>query len=929
MKFNKLMLFSIIMIAILAIGAVSATDLDSVDDMESNDLSIDDSLSVESDTTNNGDAGTEGDNQQVNPKNDNNNVTLPENVYAWDCNMTVDVPDGTKGTFNLSFDDWEPKNVTGLFGDYGNISGRKNIDLVPQINGSGRFGNQVLEPGKNHTLNLTYFDGETVHFSETHTFFLNYIKFEVPEEISTMNGVYQFLNVLVPLNESSEARAALYIDGKQIGYAQPFNGYGGRSIRMFGKENFKGISYGVHSYELRYFNGTYNATSQSGTINVVFDDVEYQKTIVKGSVFNEDIKVNLPFDAFGTLNLIADGKTLVPNQTFYRDDMTTYVFNLSSLDCKDYNATIVYSGDGYYPAYNRTVSFNLDYLMDIYPDSYSNQKNVSDEIYVDLPIDFSIGETLELKVGDKTFYAKSIREEYGSSATFDISQLLAGNYTAQLKYNGNSKYPAKTIDFNLNKYYRIQCNTGHDIFEDTYVTLVLPDDANGTLVIWDDKNYTKGNISIPLNGSNGNKTVDGKEISSWTITSEDGFKIVNCTIPNNVLKLSDPEEHILNFTYIGTDYLVRGTDYDDGDSDSTYISIYPRMNLPIVYAGKDANFTFEMPNDANGRLLVQIEGKTYYNNTLKDGKATFKLPTTQVGDFYFYYEYTGDSKYGDSRTIRDTSTFTVRGKFPKINLTMPTNLVKNCYNTINFTFPGTSFNGNLKLKLDYGNNRYEYVTVPIVKGVGSLKFIPKYQGKLRIYYDYAYKYYEADDECFGDFKVYKLTSKNVTKYYTDSKKLNVTIVDNHNKPVPNGQVVYFYYKGKKIGNATTKNGVASFKLNYKPGTYIIKVYYKGTYVNRKVIVKHIVTFKAVKVKRSAKKLVLTASLKKVNGKYLKGKYITFKFNGKTYKAKTNSKGVAKVTIKRSVLKKLRVGKKIKIQATYLKDTVKRTVKVKR
>ena len=368
MKFNKLMLFSIIMIAILAIGAVSATDLDSVDDIESNDLSIDDSLSVESDS-NNGDAGAEGDNQQVNPKNDNNNVTLPENVYAWDCNMTVDVPEDTKGTFNLSFDDWEPKNVTGLFGDYGNISGRKNIDLVPQINGSGRFGNQVLEPGQNHTLNLTYFDGETVHFSETHTFFLNYIKFEVPEEISTMNGVYQYLNVSVPLNESSNARAALYIDGKQIGYAQPFNGYGGRSIRMFGKENFKGISYGIHNYELRYFDGKYPNASQSGTINVVFDDVEYQKTIVKGSVFNEDIKVNLPFDAFGTVKLIADGKTLVPNQTFYREDMTTYVFNLSSLDCKEYNATIVYSGDGYYPAFNRTVSFKLDYLVDIYPDS--------------------------------------------------------------------------------------------------------------------------------------------------------------------------------------------------------------------------------------------------------------------------------------------------------------------------------------------------------------------------------------------------------------------------------------------------------------------------------------------------------------------------------------------------------------------------------
>ena len=925
MKFNKLMLFSIIMIAILAIGAVSATDLDSVDDIESNDLSIDDSLSVESDS-NNGDAGAEGDNQQVNPKNDNNNVTLPENVYAWDCNMAVDVPEDTKGTFNLSFDDWEPKNVTGLFGDYGNISGRKNIDLVPQINGSGRFGNQVLEPGQNHTLNLTYFDGETVHFSETHTFFLNYIKFEVPEEISTMNGVYQFLNVLVPLNESSEARAALYIDGKQIGYAQPFNGYGGRSIIRFDKENFKGISYGVHSYELRYFNGTYNATSQSGTINVVFDDVEYQKTIVKGSVFNEDIRVNLPFDAFGTVKLIADGKTLVPTQTFYRDDMTTYVFNLSSLDCKEYNATIVYSGDGYYPAFNRTVSFKLDYLVDIYPDSYTNDKNVSDEIYLDLPVDFPEGATFTLTVNGTNYTATTVKETYNSKAVFDISNLTAGEYDATVSYNGDSKYPAKSIDFKINKLYKIHFNNRHDIFEDTYVTLVLPADANGTLVIKDE--YNKIDINIKLNSTDSNCTGNGSGYN-YTINVSNGFKLVNVTIPNTVLGLTVPETNSLNFTYSGDyDDQVIDSDYPSLDTDPSYICIYPRMGPYEIVVGKKTNFTFEMPSDANGTLLVQIDGKTYYNGKLKNGKATFELPYTKVGEFYFYYSYTGDEKYGTSRTVNDLDSLLVRGKFPKLNLTMPTNFVKNCYNTIKFTFPGTSFNGVLKLRLDYGKYQ-EYVNVPIVKGVGSVKILPKYQGKVRIFYDYAYKNYAAYWECFGDFKVYKLTSKNVTKYYTDSKKLNVTIVDNHNKPVPNGQVVYFYYKGKKIGNATTKNGVASFKLNYRPGTYIIKVYYKGTYVNRKVIIKPILTFKAVKVKRSAKKLVLTASLKKVNGKYIKGKYVTFKFNGKTYKAKTNSKGVAKVTIKRSVLKKLRVGKKIKIQATYLKDTVKRTVKVKR
>ena len=81
------------------------------------------------------------------------------------------------------------------------------------------------------------------------------------------------------------------------------------------------------------------------------------------------------------------------------------------------------------------------------------------------------------------------------------------------------------------------------------------------------------------------------------------------------------------------------------------------------------------------------------------------------------------------------------------------------------------------------------------------------------------------------------------------------------------------------------------------------------------------------MKRSARNLVLTATLKKVNGKYLKNKKVTFKFNGKAYTAKTNKKGVVKVTITSNVLKKLKAGKKVTYQATYLKDTVKYTVKI--
>jgi hypothetical protein len=89
------------------------------------------------------------------------------------------------------------------------------------------------------------------------------------------------------------------------------------------------------------------------------------------------------------------------------------------------------------------------------------------------------------------------------------------------------------------------------------------------------------------------------------------------------------------------------------------------------------------------------------------------------------------------------------------------------------------------------------------------------------------------------------------------------------------------------------------------------------------------TLKKVKVKKSAKKLVLRATLK-INGKYAKkGTKVVFKFKGKKYTAKVKAKGVAKVTIKKKVLKKLKVGKKVKYQVSYGKTVKKLSVKVKK
>ena len=88
------------------------------------------------------------------------------------------------------------------------------------------------------------------------------------------------------------------------------------------------------------------------------------------------------------------------------------------------------------------------------------------------------------------------------------------------------------------------------------------------------------------------------------------------------------------------------------------------------------------------------------------------------------------------------------------------------------------------------------------------------------------------------------------------------------------------------------------------------------------------TSKNKTVKKSAKKITLTVKLTKGKA-LLKNKKIKFRFRGKNYYAKTNSKGIAKVIIKKSVLKKLKAGKKYTVKMSYLKNSIKRTVKVKK
>ena len=175
--------------------------------------------------------------------------------------------------------------------------------------------------------------------------------------------------------------------------------------------------------------------------------------------------------------------------------------------------------------------------------------------------------------------------------------------------------------------------------------------------------------------------------------------------------------------------------------------------------------------------------------------------------------------------------------------------------------------------------------------------------------------------------VMMLAGSNLSMLYSSGKYFKVRLISD-GQPL-GGKTVKITIDGQTYYRIADDEGYASIKISLAPKTYTIKATYGNLTVTKKVTVKSIITAKNINSKRSAKTVKIKVTLKKVNGKYLKNKKLTLKFNKKTFKAKTNKKGIATFTIKNSVYKNLKVNKKYTYQVLYGKDKVKKTIKFKK
>ncbi len=151
-------------------------------------------------------------------------------------------------------------------------------------------------------------------------------------------------------------------------------------------------------------------------------------------------------------------------------------------------------------------------------------------------------------------------------------------------------------------------------------------------------------------------------------------------------------------------------------------------------------------------------------------------------------------------------------------------------------------------------------------------------------------------EVMSDYiKVFNVITggKEIKMYYEDGKSYKVRVFDDNGNPVKAGQKVTFFINNKKTVKKTDKNGYATLKITSTPGLYTISAIYKDFIVSNNLVVKNPFKVKMAKKNKNSK-VKFTV---KLLGKNKKNKLVKIKFNKKTYKAKTNKKGVANFKLK--------------------------------
>lgn len=391
------------------------------------------------------------------------------------------------------------------------------------------------------------------------------------------------------------------------------------------------------------------------------------------------------------------------------------------------------------------------------------------------------------------------------------------------------------------------------------------------------------------------------DYENHTIQSENGRASINLTDLkigfNNIRivlynRLYDCNEIVDNFTV-----KVLGTFIEIEDFQTVYAS-GNEYKIKLV----DEN-----GNPLEGRELVYSLNNLSDSLITDENGETFLKVSLKIGTYGFSIRFNGEKLYLNSSnsskiTVKSSivplySNYTYGSKYSVKLLDRNSNPLKNT--TVSIVFAGKTYN----VKTD--SNGVAKLDMKVKPGTYTVNI----------------KNPDTSEENTQKIKVLsRITeNKNLSMYYGAGSSYKVRVYDDYGNIAKNVSVK-FTFGSNTYNRRTDSKGYAYLKINSKPKTYTISASYKGFTVKNKITVKTTLVTKNIS-KKKAKTVKFTAKLLNSKGKILKKKVVTFKFKGKKYKVKTNSKGIATLS-----LKYLKVGKYV-IYSTYGKLTNKNSIKI--
>ncbi|WP_292882876.1 C1 family peptidase [Methanobrevibacter sp. UBA188] len=446
--------------------------------------------------------------------------------------------------------------------------------------------------------------------------------------------------------------------------------------------------------------------------------------------------------------------------------------------------------------------------------------------------------------------------------------LTAGEHELSIQFNGNDNYFDSALTSRVKIKSRVVLSLEYDVYQNSAVLKVyLSKAVNDTVVVKVNDITQFGEIIYLNNLSNGIYNVN---VSLENANDDYAFENVIDSFAIDVKK---------------TEIIA-----------SELTLLYQKNNqYDVTLKDIDGNAV------ANQWIEVEIAGNVYKILTDSNGQSsiTFNL---SCGDYAVAISYSGNKNYFGSTansTIRIKTTIIENDSLTK---TYNSKYAIKLLNTSDATF---ILNGVLyDVKTD--ENGFAYINILEKAGEYKLTIINNWNG----------------ENITKTINVVPRLSGNsdISKYYLGSKNYQVRVL-NDDGDIASDVYVKITVGGKTYNVKTNKNGIATLKLTQKPNKYTITASYNGFKVSNKVVIKTTIITKNLSKKKS-KTAKFTVKLLNSNGKILKSKIATIKFKGKTYKVKTNSKGIAKLTINKNI----KVGK-YNVVTSYGKLTVKNWVKV--